>query len=269
MSRRPNDPTAGDVGRIFLEKLGIKSPKEISYKSGVGVVFEMKAKEDGSSVLLCLPKKDFYAGLLGELAGKFYREFDGSRFTITMEGIHWLSADDIFGRTIHDGNIWGTPQAGAGLTVAISACIGLTESEAKSRRYAYAKDAAIEKAESLIEEMCTDIALPTFRLGIYNNALAAMDGLGALEVRSFYITGYDNALAAMDGLGALEVSLCGFRGASVIKLRVLAEAIQAYLDTMCPETGWQIIKRTDRSVGTIAVLELQLSHTEPYLKEDA
>ena len=246
MSRRPNDPTAGDVGRIFLEKLGIKSPKEISYKSGIGVVFELKAKEDGSSVLLCLPKKDFYAGLLGELAGKFYREFDGSRFTITMEGIRWLAAEDLSGRTIHDGNIWGTPQAGAGRTVAISACIGLTESEAKSRRYAYAKDAAIEKAESLIEEMCADIALP-----------------------SFYITGYDNALAAMDGLGALEVSLCGFRGASVIKLRVLAEAIQAYLDTMCPETGWQIIGRTDRTTGNIAVLELQLSHTKPYLKEDA
>ena len=246
MSRRPNDPTAGDVGRIFLSLLGIKTPKEISYKSGIGVVFEMKAKEDGSSVLLCLPKKDFYAGLLGELAGKFYREFDGSRFTITMEGIRWLAAEDLSGRTIHDGNIWGTPQAGAGRTVAISACIGLTESEAKSRRYAYAKDAAIEKAESLIEEMCADTALP-----------------------SFYITGYDNALAAMDGLGALEVSLCGFRGASVIKLRVLAEAIQAYLDTMCPETGWQIIKRTDRSVGTIAVLELQLSHTKPYIEEDA
>ena len=31
----------------------------------------------------------------------------------------------------------------------------------------------------------------------------------------------------------------------------------------------KIIGRTDRSVGTIAVLELQLSHTEPYLKEDA
>ena len=38
---------------------------------------------------------------------------------------------------------------------------------------------------------------------------------------------------------------------------------------MCPEIGWEIIKRTDRSVGTIAVLELQLSHTKPYLKEDA
>ena len=38
---------------------------------------------------------------------------------------------------------------------------------------------------------------------------------------------------------------------------------------MCQETGWQIIKRTDRSVGTIAVLELQLSHTKPYIEEDA
>ena len=53
--KRENDPSAGAVGRIFLEKLGIKSSKEISYKSGVGVVVEMKAKEDGCSVLLCLP----------------------------------------------------------------------------------------------------------------------------------------------------------------------------------------------------------------------
>ena len=246
MSRRPNDPNAGDVGRIFLNLLGIKTPKEISYKSGVGVVFEMKAKEEGSSVLLCLPKKDFYAGLLQEVENKFYREFDLKRFTITLANIHWLSADDIFGRTIHDGNIWGVPDAGENSTIAIAVTIGLTESEAKSRRYEDAKAAAIEKAESLIEEMCADTALP-----------------------SFYITGYDNALAAMDGLGALEVSLCGFRGASVIKLRVLAEAIQAYLDAMCPEIGWEIIGRADRTTGNIAVLELQLSHTKPYLKEDA
>ena len=244
--KRENDPTAGDVGRIFLSLLGIKTPKEISYKSGIGVVFEMKAKEDGSSVLLCLPKKDFYAGLLCEVENEFYRAFDCKRFTITLANIHWLSADDIFGRTIHDGSIWGTPVAGENSTIAIAATIGLTDTEARNRRYDDAKDMAISKAESLIEEMCADTALP-----------------------SFYITGYDNALAAMDGLGALEVSLCGFRGASVIKLRVLAEAIQAYLDTMCPETGWQIIKRADRSVGTIAVLELQLSHTESYLKEDA
>ena len=246
MSRRPNDPTAGVVGRIFLSLLGIKTPKEISYKSGVGVVFELKAKEEGGSVLLCLPKKDFYAGLLCEIQDQFYRNFDCKRFTITLEGIHWLSADDIFGRTIHDGNIWGTPIAGENSTVAIAVTLGLTDTEARNRRYEDAKAAAISKAESLIEEMCADTALP-----------------------SFYITGHDNALAAMDGLGALEVNLCGFRGASVIKLRVLAEAIQAYLDTMCPETGWQIIKRADRSVGTIAVLELQLSHTKPYLKEDA
>ena len=246
MSRRPNDPNAGDVGRIFLDLLGIKSPKEISYKSGIGVVFEMKAKEDGSSVLLCLPKKDFYAGLLGEVENEFYREFDPKRFTITLANIHWLSADDIFGRTIHDGNIWGTPIAGENSTIAIAATIGLTESEAKSRRYDDAKAAAIEKAESLIEEMCADIALP-----------------------SFYITGHDSALAAMDGQGALEVSLCGFAGVNNSKLHALAEGIQARLDAMCPEIGWEIIKRTDRSVGTIAVLELQLSHTKPYLKEDA
>ena len=244
--KRENDPTAGDVGRIFLSLLDIRSPKEISYKSGVGVVFELKAKEEGSSVLLCLPKKDFYAGLLQEVENKFYREFDLKRFTITLANIHWLSADDIFGRTIHDGNIWGVPDAGENSTIAIAVTIGLTESEAKSRRYEDAKAAAIEKAESLIEEMCADTALP-----------------------SFYITGYDNALAAMDGLGALEVSLCGFRGASVIKLRVLAEAIQAYLDAMCPEIGWEIIGRADRTTGNIAVLELQLSHTKPYLKEDA
>ena len=244
--KRENDPSAGAVGRIFLEKLGIKTPKEISYKSGVGVVFELSAKEDGDSVLLCLPKKDFYAGLLHEVENEFYREFDYKRFTITMAGIHWLSADDIFGRTIHDGNIWGTPQAGAGRTVAISACIGLTESEAKSRRYDDAKEMAISKAESLIEEMCADTALPTFSLGMY-----------------------DNALAAMDGQGALQVSLCGFRGTGVNKLHMLAEGIQARLDAMCQETGWQIIKRTDRSTGNIAVLELQLSHTKPYLKEDA
>ena len=246
MSRRPNDPTAGAVGRIFLEKLGIKTPKEISYKSGVGVVFELSAKEKGGSVLLCLPKKDFYAGLLFEIESEFYSAFDPKRFTITLANIHWLTSDDLFGRTIHDGNIWGTPQAGAGLTVAISACIGLTDTEARNRRYDDAKEMAIEKAESLIEGMCRDIALP-----------------------SFYITGYDNALAAMDGLVALEVSLCGFDGVNNSKLHAIAEGIQARLDAMCPEIGWQIIKRTDRSVGTIAVLELQLSHTKPYIEEDA
>lgn len=246
MSRRPNDPTAGDVGRIFLNLLGIKSPKEISYKSGIGVVFEMKAKEEGSSVLLCLPKKDFYAELLQEVENKFYREFDYKRFTITLANIRWLSADDIFGRTIHDGNIWGVPAAGENSTIAIAVTLGLTGSEAKSRRYEDAKGAAIEKAESLIEEMCANTALP-----------------------SFYITGYDGALAAMDGQGALEVSLCGFAGVNNSKLHALAEGIQARLDAMCPETGWQIIKRTDRSVGTIAVLALQLSHTKPYIEEDA
>ena len=246
MSRRPNDPNAGDVGRIFLEKLGIKTPKEISYKSGIGVVFEMKAKEEGSSVLLCLPKKEFYAGLLHEVENEFYREFDPKRFTITLANIHWLTSDDLGWRTIHDGNIWGTPQAGAGRTVAIAATIGLTESEAKSRRYEDAKEMAISKAERVIDEMCADTALP-----------------------SFYITGYDNALAAMDGLGALEVSLCGFAGVSSNKLHALAEGIQTRLDAMCPEIGWEIIKRTDCSVGTIAVLRLQLSHTKPYIEEDA
>ena len=246
MSRRPNDPTAGVVGRIFLNLLGIKTPKEISYKSGIGVVFETKAKEDGSSVLLCLPKKDFYAGLLQEVEDKFSREFDPKRFTITMANIHWLTSDDLFGRTIHDGNIWGTPYADSGETIAIAVTLGLTASETKSRRYEDMKDAAISKAESLIEEMCADTALPSFSLGMY-----------------------DNALAAMDGQGALEVSLCGFDGVNNSKLHALAEGIQARLDAMCPEIGWEIIKRTDRSVGTIAVLELQLSHTKPYLKEDA
>lgn len=244
--KRENDPTAGDVGRIFLSLLGIKSPKEISYKSGVGVVFELKAKEEGNSVLLCLPKKDFYTGLLQEVENEFYREFYRGDFTITMKGIHWLSAEDLSGRTIRDGNIWGVPAAGENSTIAIAATIGLTESEAKSRRREDAKEMAISKAESLIEEMCADTALPTFRLGMY-----------------------DNALAAMDGQGALQVTLCGFDGVNNSKLHALAEGIQARLDAMCPETGWQIIKRTDRSVGTIAVLELQLSHTKPYLKEDA
>ena len=244
--KRENDPNAGAVGKIFLNLLGIKSPREISYKSGIGVVFELKAKEDGSSVLLCLPKKDFYAGLLQEVENKFYREFDPKRFTITLANIHWLTSDDLFGRTIHDGNIWGTPYADSGETIAIAATIGLTESEAKSRRYDDTKTAAIEKAESLIEEMCADTALPSFSLGMY-----------------------DNALAAMDGMGALEVSLCGFAGVSKGKLDALAEGIQTRLDAMCPEIGWQIIERTDRSVGAIAVLELQLSHTKPYLKEDA
>ena len=244
--KRVNDPSAGAVGRIFLNLLDIKSPKEISYKSGVGVVIEMKAKEDGSRVLLCLPKKDFYAGLLQEVENEFYRQFDYKRFTITLANIHWLTSDDLFGRTIHDGNIWGTPLAGVGLSVAISACIGLTDTEARNRRFDDAKEMAISKAESLIEEMCADTALPSFRLGVY-----------------------DNALAAMDGQGALEVSLCGFAGVSIGKLDALAEGIQARLDAMCPETGWQIIKRTDRSVGTIAVLELQLSHTKPWIEEDA
>lgn len=244
MSRRPNDPTAGAVGRIFLSLLGIKTPKEISYKSGIGVVFELRAKEEGSSVLLCLPKKDFHAELLQEVKNEFYRQFYCKRFTITMEGIRWLSVDDIFGRTIHDGNIWGTPVAG--VTIAIAVTLGLTESEAKSRRYDDAKAAAIEKAESLIEEMCADTALPSFSLGVY-----------------------DNALAAMDGQGALEVTLCGFAGVSKGKLDALAEGIQTRLDAMCPEIGWQIIKRTDRSTGNIAVLELQLSHTKPYIEEDA
>ena len=246
MSRRPNDPTAGAVGRIFLEKLGIKSPKEISYKSGIGVVFEMKAKEDGSSVLLCMPKKDFFAELLQEVENEFYRQFDYKCFTITMEGIHWLSADDIFGRTIHDGNIWGTPIAGGNSTIAIAATIGLTDTEARNRRYDDAKAAAIEKAESLIEDMCRDTALPTFRLGVY-----------------------DNALAAMNGQGALQVSLCGLEGVNNSKLHMLAEGIQARLDAMCPEIGWEIIRRADRSTGNIAVLELQLSHTKPYIEEDA
>lgn len=246
MSRRPNDPSAGDVGRIFLEKLGIKTPKEISYKSGIGVVFETKAKEDGSSVLLCLPKKDFHAELLGEVESDFYREFDPKRFTITLANIHWLSADDIFGRTIRDGNIWGVPAAGENSTIAIAVTLGLTESEAKSRRYDDAKEMAISKAESLIEEMCADTALPSFSLGVY-----------------------DNALAAMDGQGALVVTLCGFDGVNNSKLHMLAGGIQARLDAMCPEIGWQIIKRTDRSVGTIAALELQLSHTKPYIEEDA
>ena len=244
--KRENDPTARDVGRIFLSLLDIKTPKEISYKSGVGVVFELKAKEDGSSVLLCLPKKDFYAGLLQEVENEFYREFDCKRFTITMEGIHWLSADDIFGRTIHDGNIWGVPAAGGNSTIAIAVTLGLTESEAKSRRYDDAKAAAIEKAESLIEEMCADTALPSFSLYMY-----------------------DNALAAMDGQGALEVTLCGFDGVNNSKLHALAEGIQARLDAMCPEIGWQIIGRADRSTGNIAVLELQLSHSKPYIEEDA
>ena len=244
--KRVNDPSAGVVGRIFLDLLGIKTPKEISYKSGIGVVFELKAKEEGSSVLLCLPKKDFYAGLLREVENKFYRAFDCKRFTITMEGIHWLNADDIFGRTIHDGNIWGTPVAEGNATIAIAATIGLTDTEARNRRYDDAKAAAIEKAESLIEEMCRDIALPSFSLGMY-----------------------DNPLVAMDGQGALEVTLCGFGGVTGNKLCMLAEGIQARLDVMCPEIGWEIIKRTDCSVGTIAVLELQLSHTKPYLKEDA
>lgn len=244
--KRVNDPSAGVVGRIFLSLLGIKTPKEISYKSGVGVVFELKAKEDGSSVLLCLPKKDFYAGLLFEIENKFYSAFDCKRFTITMEDIHWLSADDIFGRTIHDGNIWGVPATGGNSTVAIAVTIGLTESEAKSRRYDDAKAAAIEKAESLIEEMCADTALPSFRLGMY-----------------------DNPLATMDGQGALEVSLCGFGGVIVNRLNMLAGVIQARLDVICPETGWQIIRRTDRSTGNVAVLELQLSHTKPYIEEDA
>ena len=244
--KRVNDPSAGAVGRIFLEKLGIKSPKEISYKSGVGVVFEIKAKEEGSSVLLCLPKKDFYAGLLSEIENEFYRAFDCKRFTITAEGIHWLTSDDLFGRTIHDGNIWGVPATGENSTIAIAVTLGLTESEAKSRRYEDAKEMAISKAERVIDEMCADTALPTFWLGVY-----------------------DNALAVMDGQGALEVSLCGFTGVSSNKLHALAEGIQARLDAMCQETGWQIIKRTDRSTGNIAVLELQLSHTKPYLKEDA
>ena len=239
-------PLPGVVGRIFPSLLGIKTPKEISYKSGVGVVFELKAKEDGSSVLLCLPKKDFYAGLLFEIENKFYSAFDCKRFTITMEDIHWLSADDIFGRTIHDGNIWGVPATGGNSTVAIAVTIGLTESEAKSRRYDDAKAAAIEKAESLIEEMCADTALPSFRLGMY-----------------------DNPLATMDGQGALEVSLCGFGGVIVNRLNMLAGVIQARLDVICPETGWQIIRRTDRSTGNVAVLELQLSHTKPYIEEDA
>ena len=246
MSRRPNDPNAGDVGRIFLSLLGIKTPKEISYKSGIGVVFELKAKEEGSSVLLCLPKKDFYAGLLHEVENEFYRTFDCKRFTITLANIHWLTSDDLFGRTIHDGNIWGTPVAGENSTIAIAATIGLTNTEAMNRRYEDAKAAAIEKAERVIDEMCADTALPSFRLGVY-----------------------DNALAAMNGQGALEVSLCGFDGVNNSKLHALAEGIQARLDAMCPEIGWEIIRRADRSVGTIAVLELQLSHTKPYIEEDA
>ena len=264
--KRVNDPSAGAVGRIFLSLLGIKTPKEISYKSGVGVVFELKAKEDGGSVLLCLPKKDFRVGLLGEVENEFYHAFDYKRFTLTLANIHWLSADDIFGRTIRDGNIWGVPATGENSTIAIAVTLGLTDTEARNRRYEDAKAAAIEKAESLIEEMCADTALPTFRLGVYDNALAAMNG------RKLYIAGedaYDNALAAMDGQGALEVTLCGFDGVNNIKLRALADGIQARLDAMCPEAGWQIIRRPEYLTGNIDVLELQLSHTKPYIEEDA
>ena len=244
--KRVNDPTAGGVGRIFLSLLGIKTPKEISYKSGIGVVFELKAKQDGSSVLLCLPKKDFYGGLLREVEDNFYRAFDNKRFTITMENIHWLSADDIFGRTIHDGNIWGVPAAGENSTIAIAVTLGLTDTEARNRRYDDAKEMAISKAERVIDEMCADTALPSFSLGMY-----------------------DNPLAAMDAQGALEVNLCGFAGVSKEKLDALADGIQARLDAMCPEIGWEIIRRADRSTGNIAVLELQLSHTKPYIEEDA
>ena len=120
MMRYRRDPTAGAGGSIFLSLLGIKSPKEISYKSGIGVVIELKAKEDGSSVLLCLPRKDFYAELIREIESDFYREFYRGDFTITMEGIHWLSVDDIFGRTIHDGNIWGLPAAVSYLSAPLS-----------------------------------------------------------------------------------------------------------------------------------------------------
>ena len=246
MMRYRRDPTAGAVGSIFLSLLGIKTPKEISSKSGIGVVFEVKAKEDGSSVLLCLPKKDFRVELLREVEYNFYRTFDDERFTITIAGIHWLAAEDLSGRTIHDGNIWGAPAAGENSTIAIAVTLGLTGSEAKSRRYEDAKAAAISKAERVIDEMCADAALPTFWLGVY-----------------------DNALAAMDGQGALVVTLCGFVGVNNSKLHALAEGIQARLDAMCPEIGWQIIRRADRSTGNIAVLELQLSHTKPYLKEDA
>ena len=244
--KRENDPNAGAVGRIFLSLLGIKSPKEISYKSGIGVVFEMKAKEDGDSVLLCLPKKAFFAELLQEVENEFYREFDYKRFTITLANIHWLTSDDLGCRTIHDGNIWGVPAAGENSTIAIAATISLTDTEARNRRYDDAKEMAISKAESLIEEMCADTALPTFSLGMY-----------------------DNALAAMDGQGALVVTLCGFVGVNNSKLHALAEGIQARLAAMCPEIGWELIRRTDRSTGNIAVLELQLSHTKPYIEEDA
>ena len=86
---------------------------------------------------------------------------------------------------------------------------------------------------------------------------------------SFHLTGYDNnALAVAHGLGALEVSLCGFGGASLNKLHMLAEGIQARLDAMCPEIGWEIIGRADCTTGNIAVLELQLSHTKPYIEEE-
>lgn len=161
--KRENDPTAGDVGRIFLNLLGIKTPKEISYKSGVGVVFEMKAKEKGSSVLLCLPKKDFYAGLLSEVELQFYRAFDCKRFTITMAGIHWLAAEDLSGRTIHDGNIWGTPVAGGNATIAIAVTLALTESEAKSRRYEDAKAAASMTAGSSAARRFSTASPPTSR----------------------------------------------------------------------------------------------------------
>ena len=229
----------------------------------------MKAKEEGSSVLLCLPKKDFYAGLLQEVENEFYRAFDRKRFTITMANIHWLTSDDLFGRTIRDGNIWGVPAAGENSTIAIAVTLGLTESEAKSRRYDDAKAAAIEKAESLIEEMCADIALPSFRLGVYDNPLAAMDGRFLYVQLAQNPAVYDDALAAMDGLGALEVTLCGFDGVNNSKLHALADGIQARLDAMCPEAGWQIIRRPEYLTGNIDVLELQLHHTKPYLKEDA
>ena len=165
-----------------------------------------------------------------------------------MENIHWLTSDDLFGRTIRDGNIWGVPCHGREQHHRHRRRhpIGLTESEAKSRRYDGREGGRqFSKAESLIEEMCADTALPSFSLGVYDNALPRWTARARWRSASA-----DLPESAKENSTR---SPRAFRRAS----------------TPCVPRLAGRLSNAQTAHGNIAVLELQLSHTKPYLKEDA
>ena len=64
MSRRPNDPTAGVVGRIFPDLLGIQDTKGNQLQVRRRRVFELKAKEDGQQRPALPAEEGLLSGLL-------------------------------------------------------------------------------------------------------------------------------------------------------------------------------------------------------------